>query len=90
MSPYGVQIMSNDNKEKEEAVWRKQQNALWNKKLKEKLTMEHQHVAARREDTAKQMKNAKEDAAKRKYHEQQAIRQQKWEQRGARDEDRNK
>ncbi|HEY9753747.1 MAG TPA: hypothetical protein V6C97_01155 [Oculatellaceae cyanobacterium] len=82
--------MSNENKGNEEAAWRKQQEAHWKKKFREKLTMERDYLAGRRDDTAKRMREAKEDAAKRKFHEQQFLKQKAWEQRGARDEDRNK
>ncbi|HEY9753556.1 MAG TPA: hypothetical protein V6C97_00190 [Oculatellaceae cyanobacterium] len=80
--------MSNENKE--DAAWRRQQEALWSKKQKEKLTQERAHVVAKREDTARRNKEAKEDEAKKKFHQQQFIKQKAWEQRGARDEDRNR
>ncbi len=82
--------MSNENKEKEEAGWRKQQEAHWKQKSREKLVMERDYLVARRNDAAKRTKEEKEDAAKRKFHDQQFLKQKAWEQRGARDEDRNR
>ncbi len=75
---------------KEDALWRRQQDAVWNQKRKEQLVKERDHLVSRGQDNARRNKEAKEDEAKRKWHEQQFLKQKNWEKRGARDEDRNR
>ena len=82
--------MSNENKEKEQAGWRKQQEAHWKQKSREKMVMEREYLVARRNDAAKRTRKKKKTQPNGSFTNHQFLKQKAWEQRGARDEDRNR